>query len=84
MDEKRETDLTSAIQELPTEDGAVIVPADGYEYIEAVKYGVPCRTREAVLSSDGYWIGAWRSGLRALAYIYPDGITPGTWQVDDQ
>ena len=76
--------IRRTVQALPTNKGAVIVPADGHEYITAVKYGVMCHTREAVLSIDGYWVGAWRSNLRTLAYIYPEGITPGTWKKGDR
>ena len=40
-------------QELPTNKGTVIVPADGREYIEANLYGMNLRAREAVLEKHG-------------------------------
>ena len=73
-------------QELPTENGAVIVPADGHEYIEAACFGVVWRAREAVLGLDGRWHGVWRrgAGVAAVGSVSPGRITPGIWKVDDQ
>ena len=75
-----------AVQDLPTEPGAVIVPADGREYIRATANGSFRRASEAVLGPDGRWHGVWRkaSGRVPDTSISPSDITPGTWKVDDQ
>ena len=72
------------VKELPTERGAVIVPAEGCEFIEATRYGRAWRTSEAVRSAYDNWVGAWRSEADVIAYIAPEEITPGTWKVDDE
>lgn len=56
--------------ELPTEDGAVIVPADGHEYIE---------TNEGVASALVHLGGKWYGGA---FQINSEQIIPGTWKVD--
>ncbi|QAV29761.1 hypothetical protein MT1254_10945 [Micrococcus luteus] len=66
--------------DLPTEPGAVIVPADGHEYIEAAERGRTCRAREAVLGLGGHWYAAWRSDAVLCGLIPPECITPGTWK----
>ena len=71
------------VQELPTEKGAVIVPADGRGYIEATRYGRTWRAMQAALDFSGDWVGAWCSEADVIAYIAPEEITPGTWKVDD-
>ena len=69
---------------LPTKPGAVIVPADGREYIEAEVGGQTYHAREAILLGRDDWHAAWRSDTRVTIYATPDQITPGTWKVDDQ
>ena len=69
---------------LPTEDGAVIVPADGHEYIVARVYNKTYRAREAVRHWTGGWHAAWRSGPEVRGVVAPEDIAPGTWQVDDR
>ena len=78
-------DALRAAQELPTEDGAVIAPADGREFIEAGGYGRTYLAREAVLSY-GCWYAAWRTGDGKLArhYVTSGDIIPGTWKKADQ
>ena len=71
-------------QELPTEPGAVIVPADGHEAITATLGSETYHAREAILFSADAWLGAWRDTAGARAYMGPTRITPGTWQVADQ
>ena len=71
-------------QELPTEPGAVIVPADGHEYIEATMRGETVRAREATRSGAGGWYAAWRSGEQTSGLASSREITPGTWKVDDR
>ena len=56
--------------ELPTEDVAVIVPADGHEYIE---------TNEGVASALVHLGGKWYGGA---FQINSEQIIPGTWKVD--
>ena len=74
-----------AVQELPTEPGAVIVPADGHDYIEAtMDNGETFRAREAIRSRAGAWYAAWRFGKRTGGVVLPEAITPGTWKVADQ
>lgn len=64
-----------AIQELPTEDGAVIVPADGHEYIE-IRAGK--KSRRLTWDADAFvWYDAYGT------YLGTD-ITPGTWKVEEK
>ena len=56
------------VQELPTEDGAVIVPADGREFIE---------TNEGFASALVHLGGKWYGGAFP---IKPEQITPCTWK----
>ena len=71
-------------RELPTKPGAIIIPADGREHVEAMA-NVAWYANEAVLGPDNRWHGVWRadSGL-AISSVSPGEITPGTWKVDDQ
>ena len=68
---------------LPTEDGAVIIPADGHEYIVARVYNKTYRAREAVRHWAGDWHAAWRSGPEVRGVVAPEEITPGTWRTAD-
>ena len=74
--------IRRTVQELPTEDGAVIVPADGHDYIETRVYNKTYRAREAVRHWTGGWHAAWRSGPEVRGVVAPEEITPGTWKVD--
>ena len=73
-------------------DGAVIVPAEGREFIEAEVSGQTYIAREAVVCQSDFGPanvleGAWRradTGVRAGGQVSRDFITPGTWKVDDQ
>ena len=77
---------------LPTTDGAVIIPADGREYIEAEVNGQTFITREAVVCQSEFGPanvleGAWRRSdnrARAGGQLSRDFITPGTWREADQ
>ena len=71
-------------QDLPTNPGAVIIPADGHEYIEATMRGETVRAREATRSGAGGWYAAWRSGEQTSGLASSREITPGTWKVADQ
>lgn len=63
------------VQELPTEDGAVIVPADGREFIE-IRAGK--KSRRLTWDADAFvWYDAYGT------YLGTD-ITPGTWKVDGE
>ena len=75
-----------AVQELPEEDGAVIVPADGYEAIDATWDGFGWLASEAVLGEDGKWHGVWRRevGRGVVGSVGPECITTRTCKVDDQ
>ena len=74
-----------AVQELPTEDGAVIVPSEGREFIGGdggryfarLTYSGQLRLWYGVVVNGG---PAWA----ALWYGEPEKITPGTWQVDGE
>lgn len=57
------------VAELPTEDGAVIVPADGHEYIQ---------TNEGIANALVHLGGKWYGGA---FQIEPEDITPDTWKV---
>lgn len=78
--------------ELPTEDGAVIVPAEGREFIEAEVAGQTFIAREAVVCQSDFGPanvleGAWRradTGARVGGQVSRDFITPGTWKVDGE
>ena len=59
-----------AAQELPEEDGDVIVPAEGFEYIE---------TNEGVANALVHLGGKWYGGA---FQINSEQIIPGTWKVD--
>ena len=61
--------IRRAAQELPTEDGAVIVPADGREHIA---------TNEGVANALVHLAGKWYGGA---FQIEPEQIVPGTWQL---
>ena len=76
--------IRRAVQELPTEDGAVIVPADGHEYITATVGGVTYRAREAILIGENQWHAAWRSDEGVLIYVTPERIDAGTWKVGNR
>lgn len=79
-------------QELPTEEGAVIVPAEGREFIEAEVAGQTYIAREAVVCQSDFGPsnvleGAWRradTGARVGGQVSRDFITPGTWKVDGE
>ena len=64
-----------AVQELPTADGAVIVPADGHEYIE---------TRVGKKSRRLTWDAECLVWYDARGTHLHGDITPGTWKVDDE
>ena len=76
--------------ELPTEDGAVIVPAEGREFIEAEVAGQTFIAREAVVCQSDFGPanvleGAWRradTGARVGGQVSRVFITPGTWKVE--
>ena len=72
------------VQELPTEPGAVIVPADGHEHITATVGGVTYRAREAIFSCSVLWLGVWRSIDSTAVSALPEDITPGTWKVEGE
>ena len=72
------------VQELPEEDGAVIVPAEGHEFIEATICGETHYARAALRSWVGDWYAAWRAGERKCGLAASGDITPGTWKVADQ
>lgn len=64
-----------AVQELPTEDGAVIVPADGHDYIE---------TRAGKKSRRLTWDAECYVWYDARGTHLASDINPGTWKVADQ
>ena len=72
------------VRALPTEDGAVIIPADGHDYIEARVYSKTYRAREAVRHWTGGWHAAWRSGPEVRGVVGSAEITPGTWKVEGE
>ena len=73
-----------ATQELPTNPGAVIIPAEGNEYITATLASETWHARDAVLVC-GQWHAAWRTHAgRWIGWVTPKQITPGTWKVDGQ
>ena len=73
------------VQDVPTEPGTVLEPADGHEYITATIAGHVYRAREAMLSGER-WHAVWRrdSGRGAISFVRSHEITPGTWKVDGE
>ena len=71
------------VQELPTEPGAVIVPADGHEHITATVGGKTYHAREAIFSCSVLWLGVWRSTDSTAVSALPEDITPGTWKMEE-
>lgn len=69
------------VQDVPTEPGTVLDPADGREYITATVGGVTYRAREAILLEPDHWHAAWRSDEGVLPYVISERIDPGIWQV---
>lgn len=71
------------VQELPTEDGADIVPAEGHEYITATIGRRTYRAREAMLAGDR-WHAVWRTadGRQVRYSVRSRYINPGTWKVE--
>ena len=63
------------VQELPEEDGAVIVPADGHEYIE---------TRTGKKSRRLTWDAECLVWYDARGTHLHGDITPGTWKVEGE
>lgn len=72
------------VQDLPTEPGTVLEPADGHEYITATTAGQTYRAREAILIGDNQWHAAWRSDEGVLIYVTPERIDAGTWKVGNR
>ena len=71
-----------AVEELPTEDGAVIVPAEGSEFIEQVGDCANYR-RLTYDAASGRWIG-WDMLNHEAEALSPEYITPGTWKLDGE
>ena len=69
-------------QGLPTEDGAVIVPAGGHEFIKQVGDCANYR-RLTYDAASGRWIG-WDALNQEADALSSEYITPGTWKVDGQ
>ena len=70
------------VQELPTEDGEIIIPADGHEHVEAVVYGHTYYANAAMLV-NGNWQAAWGTAIgwaAPISSMTPESITPGTWK----
>ena len=74
-----------SVQELPTQGGTVLIPADGREYIEMEVEGQTHYAREALLA-NGRWNAIWRTDTRERVRYsaQPEEITPGTWKVDER
>lgn len=66
------------VQELPTEDGAVIVPAEGRDYIEMADAEGWTFSRMTYSAEHDRWYGMTTRG--AIAMCSADQITPGTWR----
>ena len=68
------------VQDVPTEPGTVLEPADGHEYITATAGGVTYRAREAILLDPDHWHAAWRSDEAVMPYIISERIDADTWK----
>ena len=82
-DSARSANPYRPVQELPTEPGAVIVPADGHEHITATVGGKTYHAREAIFSCSVLWLGVWRSTDSTAVSALPEDITPGTWKMEE-
>ena len=82
--DSHEEAMSRSAAALPTKKGAVIIPADGHEYIEATMRGETVRAREATRSGAGGWYAAWRSGEQTSGLASSREITPGTWKVESK
>ena len=82
--DSHEEAMSRSAAALPTKKGAVIIPADGHEYIEATMRGETVRAREATRSGSGGWYAAWRSGGQTSGLASSREITPGTWKVEGE
>lgn len=80
-DYHEETTPRSA-QELPTEDGAVIAPADGCEFILVTDAGGWAFERMTYSAEHDRWYGMTKRG--AIAMCIAEQIIPGTWKEDDR
>ena len=72
-------------QKLPTEDGAVIVPAEGHEAITTTD-GQEF-SRLTFTTKQSIWYGpnlAAKLGDWVIQTTSPSRLTPGTWKVADQ
>ena len=70
------------VQELPAEDGAVIIPADGHDFIEQVGDCANYR-RLTYDAASGRWIG-WDTLNHEAEALSQEYITPGTWRVEGE
>ena len=68
------------VQDVPTEPGTVLEPADGHEYITATFDGQVYRAREAILFVPDHWHAAWRSDEGVLPYVISERIDADTWK----
>lgn len=79
--------IRRTVKELPTEFGAVIVPADGHEAITATDpgRGTFWRAREAARTSSTHWTGVWRDeDGNIFSIMRADLIDADTWKVDEK
>lgn len=74
------------IQELPKWSSTVIIPNDGYAFIEAIWGGSTWQAREAVLDGDGKWHGLWRrvGGPAVIGCVTEKNINSHTWKVEEK
>lgn len=70
------------VQELPTASCAVIVPADGCEFILVTDAGGWAFERMTYSAEHDRWYGMTKRG--AIAMCIAEQIIPGTWKVEDQ
>lgn len=77
-----EETMPRSAQELPTEDGAVIAPADGCEFILVTDAGGWAFERMTYSAEHDRWYGMTKRG--AIAMCIAEQIIPGTWKVEDQ
>lgn len=78
--------IRRTVQKLPLWSSTVIIPNDGYAFIEAIWGGSTWQAREAVLDGDGKWHGLWRrvGGPAVIGCVTEKNITSPTWKVEEK
>lgn len=71
---------------LPEKLSAVIVPNDGYKFIEAKVGALTFRANEAVFGGDDKWYGVWHrsDGQMSMGFVASTCIISPTWKTKEK